>query len=106
MSEDKPQWDAALAERLEGAKVVIGITYNEAAGPRLEQVFGTILSADENEGVAIRLEGMKHGELFRLPPDLRAFFPAAPGSYRLKGTGEVVVDPDYTAVWEVNPRKQ
>jgi hypothetical protein len=34
-----------------------------------------------------------------LPPDTRAFQKASPGEYRLKSTGEVVADPDYTAMW-------
>jgi hypothetical protein len=35
------------------------------------------------------------------PPDQRAFKKARPGECRLRSTGEVVVDPDYTAVWTI-----
>ena len=41
------------------------------------------------------------GELLTLPPDLRPFQPAPAGSYRLRSTGEVVLDPDYLATWTI-----
>jgi hypothetical protein len=51
---------------------------------------------------AIRLEGQKEGELFWLPPDIRAFQDAQPGEYRLRSTGEIVVDPDFITNWTIN----
>jgi hypothetical protein len=44
------------------------------------------------------------GEVYRLPPDLRPVTDAAPGEYRLRSTGEVIVDPDVTITWTItNP---
>lgn len=103
MNSNRPQWDQAFAQQLAGAVVLVGITYNEPAGARLEQFFGTVTRADEHEGITLRLDGSRSGEMFHLPPDLRAFFPAQPGSYRLRQTGETVVDPDFTATWEMTP---
>jgi hypothetical protein len=103
MINDRHRWDKRIADRLEGAVVLVGMTYNEPSGPRLEQFFGTVITADENEGVSLRLEGSRSGETFQLPPDLRAFFPAKPGTYRLRQTGDVVNDPDYTTTWDITP---
>jgi len=36
-----------------------------------------------------------------LPPEPEAYEPAPPGEYRLRSTGEVVVDPDYLTTWTV-----
>jgi hypothetical protein len=92
-----------MAERLNGATVLVGITYNEPTGDRLEQFYGTVMSADPEQGITLRLEGSRLGETYYLPPDLRAFFAARPGSYRLRSTGEEVVNPDYTATWSITP---
>jgi hypothetical protein len=43
-----------------------------------------------------------NGEIFTLPPAPEAYEPAPPGEYRLKTTGEVVVNPDFTCVMTVH----
>jgi hypothetical protein len=95
----RPQWDQEKADRLIGAVVLVGMTYSEPGGPRLEQFFGTVISAVENIGIMLRLDGSRSGETFNLPPDVTAFFPAKPGIYRLRSTSEEIKDPDYTATW-------
>lgn len=102
MDDERPRWDRRIADRLDGAVVLVGMTYNDPDGQRVEQFFGTVVAIDEKEGVTLHLDGSRSGETFRLPPDLRAFHPAKLGSYRLRTTGEVVVDPDYTTTWERN----
>lgn len=103
--DNRPPWDHAQAEKLRGSTVLVGLTLNEPSGQRLEQFYGTVMSADPIEGITMRLEGSRSGEVYTLPPDLRAFFPAKPGTYRLRETRETVVDPDYTATWEfTSPR--
>jgi hypothetical protein len=37
-----------------------------------------------------------------LPLDLEALRPAPPGSYTLRSSGEVVVDPDLLSAWTVH----
>ena len=101
----KPEWDHAAARNLDGALVLVGITYDEPTGPRQEQFFGTVIGTDPDKGVTLRLEGQRSGETYFLPPDLRAFAPARPGSYRLRETGEVVIDPDFTTTWTITPPK-
>ena len=104
--DSRPVWDYARAENLQGATVLVGLTFDEPTGPRLEQFFGTVMSAEPVNGITLRLEGSRSGEVYTLPPDLRAFFPAPPGSYRLRGTGEVITDPDYTTTWDFTPPRQ
>jgi len=103
---DRPAWDQSVADRLDGSVVLVGVTYNEPDGPRLEQFFGTVIAVDEIEGITLRLDGSRSGETFMLPPDLQAIFPAKPGSYRLRQSGEVVNDPDYITTWERTPGRQ
>jgi hypothetical protein len=105
VSDEGDDWDSALASRLDGALVLIGLTYADPEESRQEQVFGTVLSVNRREGVRLRLEGKRYGETFKLPPDLSAFEPAEPGSYHLRSTGETVVDPDYTTTWTISSPK-
>ena len=103
MDEVRPEWDDKLAERLEGSVILVGITYEDPSGPRLDQFFGTVVGVDPDNGIELRLGGSRSGETFVLPPDLRSLNPAERGSYRLGQTGEVVIDPDFTTTWNVAP---
>jgi hypothetical protein len=93
-----PFWQEK-AKRLVGSHLLVGKTYKDEQGAVAEfvQFHGTIEHAHERHGLAVRRHDT--GEIEWLPPDLRAFKKARPGKYRLRSTGEVVVDPDYTAVW-------
>lgn len=102
-AESRPAWDQAAANKFVGSTVLVGITYDEPEGERLSQFFGTVMSVNAREGITLRLEGSRADEVYTLPPDLRPFFPARAGSYRLRETGEVVNDPDYTATWAITP---
>lgn len=102
-SNDKPPFDQKRATSFVGKHVLIGMTYLDHAGTFLEQkqMHGTILRADAKKGFEVALIN-QNGERFWLPPDLRSFEEAAPGEYRLRATGEVVVDPDLICTWTVN----
>ena len=104
MNDGKPEWDEGFAEELRGAVVVVGITRIAATGETHEQFYGTVEKADA-EGIDISLAGSRSGETFFLPPDPRSFFPAQPGSYRLRGSGEVIENPDYTTTWTIGPEE-
>src|SRR3954465_8432277 len=103
----RPPFDHHLGGELVGKHVLVGVTYLDANGKpsRLEQFHGTVVSADARAGFQLALRGERTGESKWLPPDTRAFQRARPGEYRLKSTGEVVEDPDYTAAWSVSPPK-
>jgi hypothetical protein len=66
--------------------------------------------ADAEEGIGVRLIAPGQPwdrELYTLPPDLSSLSDAAPGAYRLRATGETVVDPDFTSTWEIRaPRPE
>jgi len=86
-------------EELVGKYVLIGITRLDHTGEfiRQEQYHGRVTYADRS--IRIRLST---GRDYELPPDTRSFRRAAPGEYRLRSTGEMVVDPDFTTSWTVN----
>ena len=100
----KPPFDASLAVEMVGKYVLVGLTYVDPQQNVLEQkqVHGTIIRADETKGFAVKLRGPDEGETFWLPPDLRSFQDAKPGEYRLRSTGEVVVNPDLLSTWTID----
>jgi hypothetical protein len=83
-----------------GGSILLGIT---RTGPgrvyrSQEQVIGTI-SRIEIGGIAIRCE--PDGREIGFPPDLSMIEKAPPAEYRLRGSGRIVVNPDYVAVIEL-----
>jgi hypothetical protein len=104
--EDRPHWDEEFSVALIGSRVLVGVTHVASDGScRQEQMFGIVACVDRENGVTLVLEGTRSGERFVLPPHLESFHPAAPGEYRLRSTGEFVVDPEYTSSWTVQAPK-
>ena len=87
-----------------GKTRLIGLTYYTADDEFIEQkqYWGTVIESNENR-ILVKLND---GELFGLPPDLSSTKIAPPGEYRLRSTGEVVVDPDYLTTWNINRSKE
>ena len=83
--------------RYVGKRLLVGITYETEDGEFLtrEQFHGVIVAADKS-GVIV--ERSDTNERVSLPPQLEK---AQPGEYRLKSTGELVVDPDFVATWRL-----
>jgi hypothetical protein len=54
--------------------------------------------------VSIEVEG--DIEPFTLPPDPDAYDAAPAGEYRLHGSGEVIISPDFLTTWTVNRSDQ
>lgn len=102
--DERPIWDETIAKGVVGKVVLVGLTYSEADGRRIEQqqFFGTVVSADSRKGILLSLKGHRAGEQYNLPPDTRAIEIASTGEYRLRSTGEVVSDPDYTAMFSIS----
>jgi hypothetical protein len=101
--DERPVWDESIAEDVVGKVVLVGLTYLEADGRLIEQqqFFGTVVSADSRKGILLSLKGQRAGEQYNLPPDTRGIEIASSGEYRLRATGEVVVDPDYTVMFSI-----
>jgi len=101
-------WDDNLAAELPGCLVLVGFTYLHPDGSLNyhKQIFGYVLEADRNRGIQLRLEGQEAGTTYWLPPDTRSFKRAPEGEYRLRSTGEIINDPDYTSGWTVRTRRQ
>jgi hypothetical protein len=99
--EGRPVWDEALADSLVGKVLLVGLTYLSDDGGVLnqEQCYGTVLSAHSRQGIAMTLEGQRAGEQYTLPPDTRSIEVAPSGEYRLRATGEVVSNPDFTVTF-------
>ena len=86
-------------DELVGKVILVGITYYTKDNEFVEQkqLYGTVVEANEKH---IRFK-QKDGSLFTLPRDPSSTHRAHPGRYTLRSTGEVVVDPDFTAEWNV-----
>jgi len=88
-----------------GKHVLIGMTYldNDESVIEQQQFHGIIDRINEQEGIVVRLQSSN--EEYRMPPDLNALHVAPKGEYRLRGTGEIVVDPDLLTTWTVTKPK-
>ena len=106
--ESRPVWDENFASELIGKLLLVGLTHCNSDGSvdRQEQLFGIVESTDQNSGILLNLKGTRAGCRYNLPPDLRSYFKASPGNYRLRSTSEVVTNPDFTVTFSVHePRK-
>ena len=87
-----------------GGRILVGVTYlNDDGGVHQQVQFVGRVTAVEPL-VSIEREGV---ESFTLPPpEPKAYDRAAPGDYTLRGTGEVVNNPDYVTSWTVQRGEQ
>jgi len=91
----QPLINQSVAKQMLNKTIITGITYMNEEDELVErkQFFGTIVRINEKEGVVIKLANSS--EEISVPPQLDNIEKAKPGEYRLKSTGEVIVDPDY-----------
>jgi hypothetical protein len=87
-----------------GKHLLVGLTHCSLDDQvvSIEQFHGIIDRVNLQEGLVLKLYGT--GEERSLPPDLSRLEKADPGQYRLKATGEVVADPDFTLMWTIYPK--
>lgn len=90
-------------DELIGKVLLVGITYYTHDNEYIEQkqFYGTVTEANET----LICFTQKDGTEFTLPPDLSSTKRAPKGEYKLRSTGEVVIDPDYLATWNLNRAK-
>ena len=87
-----------------GKSILIGLTYYTADNEFIEQKqFWGRVTESNNRHILVQLNG---GGIYSLPPDLSSTKTAPPGEYRLRSTGEVVVDPDYLTTWNVKRNRE
>jgi hypothetical protein len=99
-----PVWDEKVALSLNGSLVLIGVTYRNPDGSVKQQVqaYGIVTKADKKLGISIDCHGeVWRGKSMTLPPDLRGWRTAELRKYRLRTTGETVVDPAYTCAFSI-----
>jgi len=86
-----------------GKTILVGITYLDKDENVLNQIqfCGTVVKAD-NQNIAIK----SSSEEFFLPPDLTSISIAPEGEYKLRSTGEIIVNPDLLTTWTVSPPKE
>jgi len=102
-----PKFDQAVADSYVGKYIIVGITYHDHAGKeiRQQQMHGAIERASP-QGMLISLRGTQQSQTWNMPPDFRAIVRANPGTYTLRGTKEVIKDPDLLATWDIHePQK-
>ena len=89
-------FDEDFAEGFIGKTLLVGVTVRDADGgvARQEQLHGVIVQVSAH-GIDVELGGANEGTVWRMPPFLDDLAVAGPGTYRLRATGESVVDPDF-----------
>ena len=99
-----PVWDEALASFLVGKVLLVGLTYlsDEGGVTEQEQFYGTVLSAHPRAGIVLSLAGQRDGSRYTLPPDTRSIEVAPYGEYRLRATGELVSNSDFTVTFALS----
>jgi hypothetical protein len=99
----KPYFDEEEAKSIIGKHLLVGVTHRNHKDEitDIEQFHGEIIRAHWKEGIVLRLSDS--AEECKVPPDLSRLEPAEPGNYTLKGSGEVVVNPDFLSTWTVYP---
>ena len=82
--------------------LLVGITYLSGRGDlvRTDSFLSRIVRLAPNGGLVVERTG---GGEVELPPE---FEDATPGEYRLRETGEVVVNPDFLATWTRSERRK
>jgi hypothetical protein len=93
---ERPQFDEAFAQTLVGKTILVGRTIQDKRGELKgqDQFWGTVESASSS-GIVLALQGLRAGERQTLPPATDWLERAQPGNYKLRSTGETVVDPDF-----------
>lgn len=82
-----------------GATLLVRITYllTDETVSHVAEFAGVVSSVDP----LVTIE-QGDNESFTLPPDPDAYEAAAPGEYRLRSTGETVLNPDFISMWTVH----
>jgi hypothetical protein len=86
---------------LVGKYIIVGITVLDHNDQLVEQhqLHGEIIRVENNHIVVIK---QKSGDEYKLPYQANAYQDAPAGEYRLRSTGEAVVNPDLMTTWTIH----
>jgi len=84
-----------------GKHILIGVTYLDEDENVVSQyqTHGKIVEIDPATGISI--EKADGAGKFTIPVGSDNLWPAEPGEYRIRSSGEVVIDPDFLSTWNV-----
>jgi hypothetical protein len=91
------------AKDIIGKNILLGITNKRKSNDEEEilekkQYFGKIIRATFHEGVVIQKSDNSE---ITLPPDITYIQKAPPGEYKLRSSGEIIINPEYLSIWEI-----
>ena len=96
---NKPPSAARRMTDILGKIALIGLTYyKENQPPELKQLYGKVIKVTRR-GITVELDGLHKGEVFGLPPGIRAFKHAEPGYYRFCSSEDGVENPDFIVTY-------
>jgi hypothetical protein len=83
-----------------GKLVMVGVTLVDHKGTLVKRVqaHGVIKAIEADAGIILSLSDPS--KPFLLPPVLTSLRAVAPGTYRERSTGDLVLNPDYATVWQ------
>ncbi len=85
---------------MKGKSIIVGLTYTYVDGTIRNRVqfSGTLEDLDQRGIVIIKADGSE----FTLPPDKDAYQKAPLGEYKMKTTGEIIVNPEFMTTWTID----
>lgn len=85
---------------IKGKVFLIGLTFLDK-NEQLIQQYQTSGTVDELDDNGIFKFKRIDGSIFQLPYDQETINEAAEGKYTEKGTGNIIINPDYITTWEI-----
>ena len=101
----------ALVQQLQGKLLFLALTFIDAHGVLVDQyqtsgrVESTSAASAAGAGAMVQLR-QEDGSLFRFPADPKAIQAAGPGEYRVRHSGQMVLNPDFLGHFEVVVRRE
>jgi hypothetical protein len=97
-------WDDGLAHNVLGKVILVGLTYLSVDGKVIEQqqFMGPRFRHIREKGSYCRWVANVPASTTIYPPIRAPLEAASPGEYRLRATGEILVDSDYTVMFTIS----
>ena len=82
--------------------MLIGVTREHSSGEISQEQFAGIAHVSDQVSYCLVSVMCDDGEVREYPFDVRTLEKAPPGEYRLRSTGQIVMNPDYLMTWIVS----